>query len=279
MRSLAIVAIGFASLVAFGFTTTLPACDGPPDKTCFADHVNALGTDQDAGPNRECSHCLQTANAPNSCCDAVGECDEDPTHECAPSFKAAHLCVAAGGPSEESRCKGLLKNDRAMRLYQCMHDTCGKDCRVPSCELNQAVPLLVNPTCDSCVGGSCCEAINTCYASGNRRCKLIVECIATQCASAFGSTLTEFEVLSPEQRQAARSAVKGGGVLPRELGACSQRCFDDFAPRGDGATGDDLKARTDAFEVYACGAEARCGTKCAQPDAGPSAADGASSGL
>lgn len=268
MRGIAIVAMGVVLLTASS-VTTLPSCDGPPDKTCYADHVNGLGTEQDAGPNGACTSCLQTQNAPNSCCDVVGACDEDPTHECADSVKAAHRCVIAGGQSEESRCKGLLKNDRAKAVYQCMHNICGSACRVPSCELNQAVPLLVNATCDSCVGGACCDDINKCYASGNRRCKLIVECIATQCASTLGSSLTAFEMLPPEQRQLLHDAVQNGNAVPDTAGSCLQRCFDDFAPRGDGATGDDLDARRGAFAVYECGAQARCGTKCALPDAGP----------
>lgn len=241
------------------------ACDGPPEKTCYADHVNALGAEGDAGPQRDCTVCLQTKNAPKACCDAVGACDEDPSQQCATSFKAAHACVADGGANEESRCKALLTNDLSKNLYACMRGTCGKECGIPSCTLEPGVPLIANAQCDSCVGGACCERINTC--NGNRRCKLIFDCITTSCMASFGTSMTELALASPDERRAARDGVCGGGPAPAG-DACLQRCLDDFASGGPSATPDDLEARCEAFDVYACGAEASCGAKCIAPDAG-----------
>ncbi|HVH45555.1 MAG TPA: hypothetical protein VM925_24545 [Labilithrix sp.] len=268
-RRVVLLLAGLTVLLA-SVVSALPSCGGPPDKTCYADRVNALGVEEDAGPQRECTNCLQAKNAPKACCDAVGACDEDPSKECAPSFKAAHLCLVEGGPSEESRCKGLLTNDRSKNLYSCMRANCGRECRIPSCDVDPAVVLFANPGCDSCVGGACCEQINKCY--GSRRCKLIVECITTHCTRTLGRSMTDLGLVPPEELAAVRNAVCSGqndvegGSGP---GACLERCLDDFAPSGDGGTADDYSARCDAFEVYACGARAKCGPKCMRPDSGP----------
>lgn len=262
LRWLLLGVVGLATALAT--MTAVPACDGPPEKTCYADHVNGLAVDGDAGPQRDCTVCLQTKNAPNACCDAVGACDEDPSKQCAPSFKAAHRCVAEGGANEESRCKALLTNDLSKKLYSCMRSACGKECGIPSCTLEPGIPLIANAQCDSCVGGACCERINTC--NGNRRCKLIFDCITTRCASSFGPSMTELGLASADQRRALRDGVCGGG--PPTNDACLQQCLDDFAPGGADATPDDLEARCEAFDVYACGAEASCGAKCTAADGG-----------
>ncbi|MBX3217286.1 MAG: hypothetical protein KF850_34970 [Labilithrix sp.] len=254
--------------VGVGVIVTLPSCDGPPDRTCFAERVHALGVDEDAGPDRACTTCLQTRNAPRACCDAVGACQDDPSAECVPSFQAAHRCVIEGGSSEEARCKGLLTNDRSRNLYACMRGNCGRECGVPSCDLDPAVILFANPSCDGCIGGSCCEKINACYES--RPCKLALECITKHCTRTLGASMTRLGEASPELRLAARDAVCAGRMPDGVAGpgACVERCLDDFAP-GDGGTLEDLGARCLAFDVYTCGAEASCGPKCVRPDAGP----------
>jgi hypothetical protein len=259
-------------LSVLGVTSTLPACNGPPDKTCYADHVNALHVEGDAGPEHDCVTCLQTKGAPHACCDAVGACDEDPKKECVPSIKATQECVMDGGASEEERCKDLLTNDRSKTLYQCMRDTCGAECHVPHCNLEQSVILFANPTCDRCVSGSCCDPINKCY--GNRRCKLAVECIATHCTATVGPSMSEVGALPPEQRAAQRNAICNGADAVGVSGdRCLQECLDEFAPLA-GGTKSDREARCEAFDVYACAAEANCGPKCDQPDSGPYAPGG-----
>jgi hypothetical protein len=271
----ALVFAGLGALIA-SVVSALPSCNGPPSKTCFGDRVNALGVTEDSGPDRECTTCLQAKNAPNACCDAVGACDEDPSKQCVPSFQAAHLCIADGGPSEESRCKQLLTNDRSEKLYECMRANCGPQCRIPSCDLDQAVILFANPVCDRCVGGSCCEKINKCYE--NRGCKLIVECITKNCTGTLGPSMTELGLAPPEQRKAIQDAVCAGNEIPGSApGSCLQRCLDDFAPTGDGGTKDDKEARCNAFGVYSCGAEAKCGPKCMRPGSGPYSGEGESS--
>ena len=265
-RGLALVF--FATSIVTGVISMLPSCDGPPAKTCFADRVNALGADGDAGPDRACRTCLQTKNAPKACCDAVGACDEDPTKECVPSFQAAHRCVLEGGPSEESRCKGLLTNEKSKTLYACMRSNCGTECKVPSCDVDPAVTLFANPACDDCIGGSCCETINECYE--DRRCKLIVECITKNCPRTLGPSMTLLGEADPATIESVREGVCTGKDVPGGVGtgACLQRCLDDFAPSGDRGTTDDQNARCLAFGVYACGAKASCGPKCMRPDAG-----------
>lgn len=246
----------------------LPSCDGPPSKTCFGDRVNALGVAEDAGPNRECTTCLQTKSAPRACCDAVGACDEDPDEQCVPSFQAAHLCVVDGGSSEESRCQGLLTNDRSKALYACMQSNCARECQLPSCHLDPAVILFFNPACDDCVGRGCCETINSCYE--DRRCKLIVECTTKHCPRTLGPWMTSLGEGGPEVIAAARDGVCAGQEVPGrgDATACLERCLDDFAPGGERGTEDDRNTRCLAFGVYACAARSGCGPTCTRPDAG-----------
>ncbi len=272
MKKVAVL-VFIATGIVVGVVSTSTSCGGPPDKTCFADRVNAYGVGDDAGPNRECTTCLQTKSAPKACCDAVGVCDGDP--KCVDSFKAAHLCVADGGPSEESRCKGLLANDHAKSLYSCMRSNCGPECGIPSCDLDPAVILFSTPSCDGCLGGACCEKINTCYA--DRRCKLVVECITTHCPRTLGPTMTRLGEAPAEARRAAVDAVcTGSGSFDESfVNPCIARCLSDFTPGGDAGTTDDQAARCLAFGVFACGAEGKCGPRCVRPDAGPYSGDDA----
>ena len=268
MKRALVVALVSAGLFSLGLST-LPSCDGPPNKTCYADRVNAIGVTEDSGPNVACTTCLQSTNAPKACCDAVGACDDDPAKQCIPSFQATHQCVLDGGASEEARCKSLLGNDRARALYGCMRSNCGHECGVPSCDLDPDVVLFGDPTCDGCVGGACCDTVNAC--SRKRQCKLIVECIIDHCPRTLGPTMTALGQATPDARSAAKNAVCAGRPpsIPGMDAACLERCLDDFAPGGDAGTIDDQAARCLAFGVFSCGAESQCGPRCLQPDAGP----------
>ena len=247
-----------------GVISALPSCDGPPGKTCFADRVNVLGVSEDAGPSKECTTCLQTRNAPHACCDAVGSCDDDPDKQCVPAFQATHRCVIEGGATAEPRCKSLLTNDRSKSLYSCMRTNCGRECGVPSCDLDPAVVLFENPTCDSCVGSACCDKINACYK--DRTCKLVIECITEHCPNTLGPSMSAFGSAASDARSETSTAVcagkpfPDGNIIPAH--DCLQRCLDDFAPSGDAGTPDDQTARCLAFGVFACGAGASCGAAC-----------------
>lgn len=253
----------------------LPSCDGPPTKTCYADRVNAIPAGEDAGLQRACTACLQTKGAPNACCDLVGACDEDPTKMCGEGFRAAHSCLLEGGPSAESRCRDLLTTDLSKNLYSCMRASCGRECGIPSCDLDQAVVLIANPVCDTCVGGSCCEKINSCYES--RRCKLGLECITTKCTATLGQAMSFLEASSPDDRKRIERAIspfpgdiRDDSAALEPLGSCLKECLDDFVPpAADGGTKDDGDARKLAFGVFACGADAHCGPKCVAADARP----------
>jgi hypothetical protein len=176
--------------------------------------------------------------------------------------------VLDGGPSEESRCRDLLTNEKAKTLYTCMRSNCAAECKVPSCDLDTEVGVLVSPACDNCMGGTCCEKINECY--GDRRCKNVVECIVRNCPRTLGPSMTALGESGPEMIERVRQGVCSGQPVPGEMGpgACLQRCLDDFAPQGELGTDVDLNARCLAFGVYACGAQAGCGPKCMRPDGG-----------
>src|SRR5690606_15860681 len=101
-----------------------------------------------------------------------------------------------------------LTNDKSEALYSCMRANCGPECGVPSCDVDPSVILFANPACDRCIGGSCCETINACYQ--NRRCKLAVECIATNCTRTLGPAMTELGALPGPALTAIREAACNG---------------------------------------------------------------------
>jgi hypothetical protein len=260
----AAAAFAFASILVAGGVASLPSCTGLPDKTCFGDHVNALRTADDAGPDQECTTCLQ-----RQCCDRVGQCAED--EACVTGFRSAQSCVVERGRSEEGNCKASLTTPASENLYKCTREKC-QVCGLPSCTIDQAVLLIATPTCDRCMGGACCGELNACYQS--RGCKLIIECITKHCPRTLGPQMQGLGEAPPQviaQAQTEFCDRKTDSIA--QPGPCLQRCLDDFAPP-DG-TRDDLEARCLAFKVYACGAQAKCGPKCDQSDAGPYSGEGA----
>jgi hypothetical protein len=269
MRTRGLALVFVASSVLIGVIGGLPSCDGPPSKTCFADRVNALGVTEDSGPNRACSTCLQTKNAPKACCDAVGACDEDPEKKCADGFKAAHLCVLEGGTSQsnEQRCKELLTNDRSKTLYACMRSNCAEECGgVPNCDLDPGVELFANPSCDTCVNDACCEKRNACHQ--NRSCRLVVQCITTRCPRTLGTAMNALSGLPDEIYRAVNDAVCSGkpldtGADTGAATACIQRCLNDRPADSEGGS----TALCLAVGVFACGSQAGCASRCG-PDSG-----------
>src|SRR5262249_6216758 len=118
------------------------------------------------------------------------------------------------------------------------------------------------------LGGACCKPINDCY--GDRRCKLVIECISEHCPNTFGSSLTAFGTLPPNIISQAVDTVCGGQTPPVPLPACLHRCLDEFAPDigTDGGSAADQASRCSAFKVFACGAGAKCGPACTVPEGG-----------
>jgi hypothetical protein len=268
-RARAAIGVVVATTAVLGsIIASTPSCGGPPSKTCNAtEGLPSFVTSTYPGPDT-CAVCLQAKNAPKSCCDAVGACAED-QEGCGQPFLEAHTCVTRA-PSEEGRCKGLLTTDKSKALYGCMRSNCGPECGVPSCDLDPAFVLFSNPTCDRCVGSSCCEKINACYK--NRECVLVLKCIVERCPKSLAPSLTALGDATEEQRTAATNAVCAGQALPpdNEPLGCVQRCIEDFAPGGERGTTNDTEARCLAFGVFTCGAAAKCGPVCA--DAGASGA-------
>lgn len=310
-------ALAFVALASIGVTTAatstttttttpvvmLPSCEGLPQKTCFGDRATGLYTEAGT-PDNSCAACMQR----KACCDAVGICDELP--DCLKALREAHTCVLDGGPGSEAACVtplGPAGTSPSRRVWDCMRTNCGDvdpskaECKVSNCIVNPAVIKLANPGCDRCVGGSCCREVNNCY--GDRRCKLALECIVTECKGQLGKEMIDFEEGGVARADTARSYACGfpDGGRPEGpppgnaavAGPCVDRCLRDFAPFQNG-TADDETARCLAFEVYACSARSRCGEECTAstidaedndagadagiPDADASPSDGGDSG-
>ncbi len=263
----------------------LAACNSLPNETCFGQRVNGLGIDAGT-PDATCTSCLQ-----DQCCDEVGACQDDPG--CRDAFRSAHQCVSVRGPGAESECISPLlgPTTQGRRLYNCMRGRCGglvaaeAPCGVSNCVPDKAIVLLASPTCDRCLSGSCCKEMNECYT--DRRCKLAVECIVTDCKASLGGDMSRLGSLEPKELiEEIRVAVCAGGDLVLDAsaaeqsasnpllagdqagGACIQECLFKFAPTLRG-TADDANARCLAYNVFACGAALGCGAACT-PDGGAS---------
>ncbi len=237
------------------------ACDALsiPSKDCHANRTNRFD-DPDTGTNvpatTECAKCLNA-----KCCDDVGRCEE--REGCRLQVIEAHECVSANRP-EEARCIQTL-DDLGRGLYQCMRRSCGVECDVPSCDVEKSAALIGTPDCDRCITASCCPEINECY--GNRRCKLIIECISQRCDSELGPLFSEFGAKGDSAIDAGTLAACtpfANGAGPPPIGAdCIQGCLDAFAT-ADGGPYDDTDARCKAYAVYACASRPshNCGARC-----------------
>jgi hypothetical protein len=176
-----------------------------------------------------------------------------------------------------------------------MRDRCGSivasqgPCGVSSCKVDKAVVLLANPSCDKCVGGSCCKEINACYQ--DRRCKLALECIVSRCASTLGEAMSRLTAAGKAEIERTRAAVCSGASAERpqpgtdagaDMSGDPTRCIVDeclevFAPVS-GGTSDDQNARCLAFGVFSCGALADCGKSCAADEDASAERDAAPGG-
>ncbi|MBX3232933.1 MAG: hypothetical protein KIT84_44820 [Labilithrix sp.] len=256
-RRLFVIWAACAVLVSMSTVFGNASCASFPDGECRGDRTNVLVSNE-AGPDPDpCTRCLQ-----EKCCEPVGACLEGDA-SCADEVKDAQACVMLRSQSAEPECKAALVSPASRQLYQCMRSGCGGDCRVPTCDLDPAVTLIVTPECDRCIGGACCEQIQSCY--GNRQCKLFLECITTKCPNTFASSIQGAARTPPGFLEDTLETVcKTDSPPPLEARAspCFQRCLDEFAPLGANSNPDDRVARCRAFDLFTCSARKGCGDKC-----------------
>ena len=223
-----------------------------PSETCRPDAVN--GKQTDGHPDAICSSCLE-----DKCCDVVGRCQNEAN--CGNEVSQAQSCVVAaglrGGVVERGCANSFLKGSTALQTYQCMRGSCGESCGLPVCQLDPSASLIVNATCDNCLTGSCCDTINACY--GNRTCKLILDCLSTDCKGSLGSTLSTLDATFASKQ--ADAACNGD---PTSFGtSCAQKCIDQFSQVEQGLLLDfGSTARCLSSRVVACATKASCGTSC-----------------
>lgn len=224
-----------------------------PQKFCRG--VEAQGAP--AGePALSCARCLDTR-----CCDAVGRCQEQGA-ACLTSVVEAHTCMLDAGAKRveaEPGCVTGLEVPAAQEAYACMRGECGEACGLPHCTLDRAVPLIVNPRCDACFNGACCEEINRCF--GDRACKLTLDCITVDCQGKLGA---ELRGPSPAALDALEALLcPDGKVAQGGAGAeCVRACLGAFSSTQPPAAVGGEGAACLAFRVYACGVRAKCGEVC-----------------
>ncbi len=218
----------------------------------------------------DCDRCLE-----DHCCDAVGVCER--TDGCAKIVSQTQECILLAGPRSERSCAennqvtlkkpgtSELVHPEADGAYRCMRGSCGAQCGLPVCQVDQAARLIFNPPCDQCFAGSCCPELNRCYA--NRACKLTVECIISSCGGTLGTALKDPDGGAPN----------GGVTDPAKIAAlcddpsartglpeCVRTCLCAYRgndlgipPEGNALSSLDLAAA-----VYNCGRTSACGDAC-----------------
>lgn len=243
-----------------------------------------------------CSRCLET-----KCCDKVGICERK--ESCPELVRAAHDCVLGAelqGAAVEATCaEPLGAVAEATDTYRCMRDSCGAECALPVCRVDQAAGLLQTASCDGCFSSSCCPQLNACYRS--RACKLTLECIVDECKGKLGESLVAAATnpafappdgaagIDVDQEDVKRICddKAPSGFFPAP--SCVRTCLCRFRDNDQGLLPPpELRPFTLALRIYECGAKASCGSKCPDPaagtgrdastDTGAIALDGASDG-
>ena len=154
-----------------------------------------------------------------------------------------------------------------------MRGSCGAQCGLPVCQVDQAARLILNPPCDQCFAGACCNELNRCYE--NRACKLTLECIISSCGSTLGTALRDANAGAPDAGgDPASVAALCADPPPRTgLPECVRSCLCAYRGNDLGIPpeGEALAPIALAASVYSCGRAARCGDACSTssaPDAG-----------
>lgn len=244
-----------------------------PDEICNPSQIDArrLRGEADDGP---CARCLETR-----CCDKVGICERKAS--CPDLVRGAHDCVLRAdlqGAAAEARCaEPLAAVAEATDTYHCMRDSCGAECALPVCRVDQAAGLLQTASCDGCFSSSCCPQLNGCY--GSRACKLMIECIVDECKGTLGASLVAattnpafappdgaagIDVDQEDVKRICDDDVPSGFPAP----SCVRTCLCRFRDNDQGLLPPpELRPFTLALRIYECGAKANCGPKCPDPDA------------
>ncbi|MBS2016599.1 MAG: hypothetical protein JST00_27190 [Deltaproteobacteria bacterium] len=225
-----------------------PGCEVFTRETCNAADLVGLPESNTARP--VCKECLERA----ATCDTVGRCND--VSGCTQSVREAHQCVLDAGRlafREESRCVASLA-EAPKATYAKMRESCGKECALPVCKVDQATVRFGAPECDRCITGACCDEINRCYA--NRTCKLILECIV-KCPDPLNPTA--FPDFAPDQGPCAA----GDGGPPASSG-CVTSCLTAFAAHEQRVEGADPKdsAQCIAYSIRKCAIDTQCSGSC-----------------
>ncbi len=276
-RALSVAAAVAAVAAAVGSEV---ACRGIPQATCTPDK---LDVDLLEPQRAACNACME-----DNCCDAVGECQDDPT--CADTVAGAHGCVVDAGILASKNEKGCTEGivaagGRPLAAYTCMRNQCGEACGLPVCSVVPAAPQFFTPDCDTCVTGACCDAINACY--GNRTCKLILECMITNCATELAESIGVAANGGPvpgldeaAAQECASPGTSDGGPLP-PVGpfACFyEHCIGHYDEQGP-VLDPTKSAGCLSTQLFTCGARAPCAAECKPaPPAADAGADADASG-
>jgi hypothetical protein len=264
LRTLALTGAVLALAAAFSCKTF-----DLPNETCNPQDLDANRL-RGEGASGECSTCLE-----ERCCDKIGVCERK--GGCADIVRGVHDCVLKAGlqgAEEERRCAQdhkLTSQSEANDAYRCMRDNCGERCGLPVCRVNQAAVLVATPACDRCFSSSCCPELNSCY--GSRACKLMIECIATECRDVLGPSLvmsrSDPDFGGPPPDAADGPDIKqicAPGAPPSELGAppCVRDCLCRYVENDQGLAPEDVRKQpfTLAASIYQCAVRADCGPKC-----------------
>lgn len=246
-----------------------------PDEICDPTRIDALRLRGEPADGA-CARCLE-----ERCCDKIGICERK--EGCEQIVSSVHECVLAAdlqGANAEATCAGPL--DRAQEAndaYRCMRTSCGQQCGLPVCRVDQAAALLQTASCDRCFSSSCCPQLNACYRS--RACKLMLECITNECGAALGQSLIDIrkdaDFMMP--RDGGATGGPGGpgpgqdeiaricsGASDFSAPACVRDCLCRFRDNDQGLLPDeDQRPFTLASRIYECGARADCGPRCPPP--------------
>ena len=212
----------------------------------------------------QCSRCLE-----DHCCDIVGRCEH--ADGCPAAVHSAHKCVLDDGvlaAAEEANCvkiANIAAIPEANDAYRCMRSSCGNECSLPVCQLDQAATLIRNAKCDACFSGACCAPLNSCY--GDRACKLMLECMVDECGTELGPSLADGGAIVPDAGPRSSTDIEAlctPGAAPSALPTCIQNCFCRYRNNDEGLPPSDpsLLPLNLAESVYTCGKEANCGVAC-----------------